>query len=111
MKAHCYRPTHLVPILDLPAQVFHQVCSAAADIAIQHDDTVTVLGLVPGAAVLCRHSCRFHHPGSVVVIPDVVLVELMANGFDDTATTGLQRADGRTVHLFRVPEDVAARNT
>ena len=39
----------------------------------------------------------------LVVVPDTVMVEGLANGHDTPPTTSLVRADGRTAYLFRMP--------
>lgn len=76
----------------------------AADVAVRSEQPVTFLGL-SGMANLpryCRARCQFDHPGSVVVVPDLVMAELMAQGWEDTPTKMLTRGDGATVWLYKV---------
>lgn len=42
----------------------------------------------------------------IAVVPDVLLLEMCAQGHEVPAAPGRRRADGRTVYLFRLPEVV-----
>lgn len=105
----CYQPRNMVKATDLPEVVFWRIARIAAGVALAAEETVTITGAVPGAAVFCRMSCQFRHPGSVVLIPDLVLAELIANGFDETPTAVLKLADGRSVHAYRTDDAVVQR--
>lgn len=39
----------------------------------------------------------------IVAIPDVILLEGMAHGYDTSSTWIARRADGRAVHFFQMP--------
>lgn len=46
--------------------------------------------------------------GHVVLMPDVAIAELVANGDDVPPTWEVERADGRSVYVFRMPAGVVA---
>ena len=76
----------MVRALDLPAEVLRKLVVEAGKVALNSSATVTVLGACPGPFPLgcfCRKSCQYGHDRSVVVLPDIVAIELLANG-DDT---------------------------
>lgn len=76
----------------------------AAEMAAEADTPVTLVGLRPsGRPIFCCGSCQLSHPGSVVVIPDSVTLELCANGWDECKTGVLTRTDGRSVWIYKVP--------
>lgn len=103
MEFTCYRPPGMITASKLSGATFWRIAGFAADIATRTQEPITILGASPGAAVLCRMDCQFTHPDSVILIPDVVLIELVANGFDEVPTAVLKRSDGRSVHAYRTP--------
>jgi hypothetical protein len=103
----CYRPPNMVTAVNLPEGVFWRIVASVANLAVATQETVTLLGVAPSAAILCRMPCQFSHADSVILIPGMVLVELVANGFDETPTAVLKRSDGHSVHAYRIDAQAA----
>jgi hypothetical protein len=104
MEFTCYRPPGMCPVLQLPDVVFRQVAQRGADLALASGEPVTVLGVYLTAPVLCQEPCHLHHPDSIVIMPDVMLVELFANGqlFEgDVTVQVIRRSDSRSVRIYR----------
>lgn len=98
----CETPRGMLPVLNAPDPLFMVLVSRVADHAMASGESVTLLGSAFGDVVCCRQRCRYRHPGSVVLIPDVVLIELVSNGFSDQPTLTLRNQDQRCVYLYRV---------
>lgn len=102
MAETCRTPRGMLPVLNAPDPLFLVLVSKVADRALASGEPVTLLGSAFGDAVCCRQRCRFEHPGSVVIVPDVALIELISNGFSDQPTLTLRNQDQRCVYLYRV---------
>ena len=81
-----------------------------ADIAIDRGLPAVFAGLnTYGEPIICTtHGCCTPTPGRSVAFPDVLIVELVANG--DTFQPGayaVTRPDGRVAYVFDVPADGA----
>ena len=85
------------------------------------NDTLSLAAAAVGVAPLhasdaAREGAAAHGPGvagavvagHVVLMPDVVIAELVANGDDVPSTWEVERADGRSVYVFRLPAGVVA---
>lgn len=102
MTTTCPVPPGMTPIMDVDAPVFDLIMRRATDLTLAYGEPLTILGLIPDGAVCCQNSCQFRHNHSVVVIPDMALIELISNGFDEAPTLRMRRADGRTAHAYRI---------
>lgn len=77
---HCWAPVGMILAVDLPASILEIMVRHAARVAISSGDVVTVLGASHSCAGhFCRHACKLTHSGSVVVLPDLDVIELYAN--------------------------------
>jgi len=72
----------------LPAQINEDCAFAMADAV-----------LATGEPVVCE-SC------GIVVVPDLMVLEAVANGEESPNTWRIQRGDGREVSIFALPEEV-----
>lgn len=109
----CYLPPGLIPAVELPDAVWDRFCHHAADLALDGDKPVTLVGAAPVGELwigaYCYHACQFTHLGSTVVIPDLVITELAANGGDMPLTDRLRDPKtGRSVWIYKVMRRVPA---
>jgi hypothetical protein len=92
----------LVPAALMPHAVLWPLIRNAASVALWTDDPVSILGQVGGITQYCRGECDRSHEGSLVLIPDVTLLELQANGHVVPVTQKINGRDGRAAYLFAV---------
>ena len=89
---------------DLSNKDFKQVVECVADEAWRLGTPIAILSC-EGCFVLdirlCRNSCAFTHDGSVIVVPDVYMIEMAAHEADYTDTLMVERNDGRCAYIFR----------
>lgn len=102
MRATCPVPPGMIPIMELDRPMFELVLRQATDVTLAYGEPLTILGLTTYGAACCTHRCQFSHDDSVVVIPDVALIELVSNGFSEEPTLQMRRADGRSAHAYRI---------
>lgn len=102
MRATCPVPPGMIPIMELDKPMFDHIMRHATDLTLAYGEPLTILGLCYAGAVCCQNSCQFSHNHSVVVIPDVALIELISNGFSEEPTLQMRRADGRSAHAYRI---------
>jgi hypothetical protein len=100
----------MTPPSALSRQAFTEACARAADAAFVDGWAKLFIGVdVQGRPLLADFAKHRRVPGAVVIVPDVKLAELAANGLDVRGEGWtLERADGRTARLFRAPEGGAA---
>lgn len=105
MLYDCHMPTELIPAVNLPDPLLEELVSDVARLALDWEDTVTLVGTARvGESLLghlCHTVCRYHHPGSIVVIPDTVMMELHANGWDELPTVIVKLSE-RSVYCYRI---------
>lgn len=99
---HCYAPVGMTPAMDLPPEIFKVAVEYASNVALAFNRVVTLLGGDHAGAYYCRHTCQYDHPGGVVVVPDVVVLELQAHGNGPTPSEMIKRVDGRSSMLYRI---------
>jgi hypothetical protein len=108
----CWQPHGLVRAVDLPESLWRKLVAHAAAVAVHCDDCVTIVGAVPrvgGAGrewthLLCRRACRFEHPGSVVAVPDTLIIEMCAGDDGEIPETVIEPVHGgRSAWLYRLP--------
>lgn len=102
MRATCPVPLGMIPIMEVDKRMFDHIMRHATDLTLAYGEPLTILGLCSAGAVCCTHRCQFSHDNSVVVIPDVTLIELISNGFSEEPTLQMRRADGRSAHAYRI---------
>lgn len=97
--------TAYIPAADLAPDRYAWACTPAADLAFEQGRPVIVLGVGRHGVEV---STNFAHltPTALVVMPDVVLAELAANGHDIPTVWALQRDDGRTAAICRAPRSL-----
>jgi hypothetical protein len=86
----------------MPHAVLWPLIRNAASVALWTDDPVSILGHIGGIAQYCRGECDRDHSGSVVLLPDVMLMELVANGHAVPETQKINGREGRAAYLFAV---------
>lgn len=96
--------------ITLPTGERLDLIDRVVDIALERGLPAVFAGLnASGEPVICTtYGCCTPTPGRSVVFPDVLVVELAANG--DTFQPGaykVTRPDGRTAYVFDVPTDGA----
>jgi len=101
----CYDVPGTIPALDVPQEVMGPIVKRVADTAVESGDTITIKGCLGVATLFCRGCCRYGHIGSIVVIPDTVMLELIANGYPEVGTARIERSDGRSAHVYGVAVD------
>jgi hypothetical protein len=95
----------MVPAVDVDPRnpTLQYGLAVGSDIAIDLGAAVAIRGLLGSAVVFCRSVCVYRHRGSIVTMPDTLLLELEANGNPQPKpTAGLKREDGRVCHLFKI---------
>lgn len=102
MAETCQTPAGMLSILTLDRDTFIHIMLRAADVTLAYGEPLTILGLTTHGAACCTNRCQFSHDNSVVVIPDVTLIELISNGFSEEPTLQMRRADGRSAHAYRI---------
>jgi hypothetical protein len=94
----------MVLAADLPAQTLKALVIAAAQTAIENEEVVCILGASSNPfGHFCRLACRFTHPGSILVLPDLGVIEMYANSGPGVLKT-LQFVaswEGRSVAICR----------
>lgn len=92
------------PTCELTRAEAHPGLAWAADLATESGQPVAFLGLYGplNQPKYCRGRCVADHAGSVLVIPDVVMIEMQANGWAEAKTEMLTRPDGAAVWLYKV---------
>jgi hypothetical protein len=74
----------------------------AADTALAANTSAVVIGIIDDVLAICTDGCCFNRPDALVVVPDVLVIELTANGYPDLPAGPIfARNDGRRVHVFR----------
>lgn len=97
--------------VELPAETRQWAIERGADAALAEGRVTVVVGIFGEHLKVCTAGCCLDLPGSVVVVPDVVVAELAANS--DGASFGdpwrLHRADGREVYVYATPKGGGGR--
>jgi hypothetical protein len=108
----CWQPHGLVRAVDLPESLWRKLAAHAASVAVHCDDIVTIVGAAPrvgGAGcewthLLCQRTCRLDHAGSIVAIPDTLIIEMHADCDGDIPETEIEPVHGgRSAWLYRLP--------
>jgi hypothetical protein len=91
----------LVSILAMPGEAQAQYVATIADRALEKGESLVIVGVSvadPSNVYVCNGQCCAQLEGTVVLIPDVVEAEIVANGVhvpeDEFRIT---RGDGRTL--------------
>jgi hypothetical protein len=93
-----------IPAADLPAPRLARAQHVALDAALQFDIAVTLLGTVPDEreqVIICTCGCMRGTPGSMVVVPDLLVLEGIAEGCSEAGHQTLTRRDGRSGMIMR----------
>ena len=91
-----------VPAVNLRGDQLAYAYRCAADVALSGNRAAVILGIGPRGLEVCDDRCCIDRPGALIVVPDVLIAEGIANGHPDPPKGPvLQRADGRTAHVFR----------
>jgi hypothetical protein len=109
-QAHESQHPRVRPVMSLSEAEVATLMRYALDYAIDEGRAAAVLGLdrVSGAAVLCEAFCPpcLAFDDAVLVVPDLVLIRVVANGGDvdqhDASTLLYQRDDGRSAKIIRL---------
>lgn len=97
---HWRQADGFVPAMALPVELFTRAVMIGVAEALKHGEAVTVLGMSGGAAAVCYGTCCTWIEDALVVVPDLVLTELAANGVDLPVTNYVESPDGRSAALW-----------
>jgi hypothetical protein len=97
-----YTPIGMRLATELPGPMLDRIARYSAGIAVMTGEPVTIRGTTTRGVYYCRELCQFDHAGSVVVLPDVMLIELVANGAAIPDTQTIELAEGRTAFMYAV---------
>jgi hypothetical protein len=90
-----------VAAVDLPEQWLDWAIRRGTDVALQLDRRVILIGVMwDGQLALCTCGCAMGTPGSAILIPDLLVLEGVANGYS-TDSSVFTREDGRSVLIFK----------
>lgn len=91
-----------IAVPDLPSDACDWVMRKGMDIALETGQQVIVIGIMlSGLPALCVDGCARNTPGAVLLVPDLMALEAVANGHKADSST-LTRADGRSVMVFKI---------
>ena len=93
--------TPYVIALDLPEPVLGRALQLEMDTALELECQIIVIGAkLDGEVLICTCGCAIKAPGAAVLIPDLLVLEYMAEGGEPTSEV-LTRADGRSVLVYK----------
>lgn len=96
-----------IAVPDLPADACDWVMRKGMDVALESETQVIVIGImINGLPALCIDGCARDTPGAVLLVPDVLALEAVANGYRADSST-LAREDGRSVMVFKIRNGAA----
>jgi hypothetical protein len=107
---YCWAPADMTPATELPSELLRIIVAPVAARAMIFDEVITILGAVTNwssypTGHFCRLACRYTHPGSIIVLPDTTVVELVANGGTPEAMRYIPLGEGRSVGLWPMTFD------
>lgn len=95
-------PNAYVAVSDLPPDAVDWVMRCGMEVALDKGTQVIVIGIMlSGQPALCIDGCARHTPGAVLLVPDVLALEAVANGRKADSSM-LTRDDGRSVMVFKI---------
>jgi hypothetical protein len=87
--------------VDLPEKWLDWAIRQSTDVALRLGRRVILIGVMwDGQLALCTCGCAMGTPGSAVLIPDLLVLEGLANGYN-TSSSVFTRDDGRSVLIFK----------
>lgn len=93
----------MTPALNMEPGLLIALAEKVAEVALAHGHAVAVLGANEEVAAVCLQECACQHVGSVVVVPDLLVLQLEANEVGPSVPTAyLSMPEGRSVALFAV---------
>jgi hypothetical protein len=93
-----------IPAVDLPEGRLARAQHVALDLALQLDHSVVLLGTLPDEqekVIMCTCGCMRGAAGSMVVVPDLLVLEGIAAGASEDGHETLCRRDGRSGMIIR----------
>lgn len=107
---YCWTPPDMTPATQLPDHLLRQLVVVTAPKVMIFDEVIAILGAVTDwpcypTGHFCRFDCRYAHPGSVIVLPDTTVVELVANGGTPEAMRYIPLGEGRCVGIWPMTFD------
>jgi hypothetical protein len=93
-----------IPAADLPAPRLARAQHMALDAALKLDSSVILLGTMPDElerVIICTCGCARGAAGSMVVVPDLLVLEGIAEGCSEAGHQTLTRRDGRSGMIMR----------
>jgi hypothetical protein len=99
---YCWAPADLVTAVELSRDVLRRLVVHAGQLAMLHQEVVAIRGCSDLVVSFCRAPCRYSHHGSVLVIPDLAVAEIFANGGSLDQLQWIAGVDGRSVAICAV---------
>lgn len=93
-----------VATTDYPEAEQVKLLTEALDTALDREGVVIVLGrrVDDNTPVICTCGCAWGAPGALIMIPDVLVIEGMANGHSADDDAKVTRADGRSAVILKM---------